>query len=123
MERTCTVFWGPTGTGKSHRAWAEAGLQAYSKDPLTKWWDGYRHQEHVIIDEFRGVINISHLLRWLDKYPVSVETKGGQAALLARRIWITSNLHPNEWYPELDMMTKEALLRRLTIIEINERSE
>lgn len=37
-ERTCYVFWGSTGTGKSRRAWEEATLQAYSKDPLSKWW-------------------------------------------------------------------------------------
>jgi len=36
MERTCHVFWGATGTGKSRRAWEEAGLQAYPKDPRTK---------------------------------------------------------------------------------------
>jgi len=33
----------------SKRAWEEAGLHAYSKDPRSKWWDGYRAQEHVII--------------------------------------------------------------------------
>jgi len=31
LERTCHVFWGSTGTGKSRRAWDEAGLQAYAK--------------------------------------------------------------------------------------------
>lgn len=36
VDRECYVFWGPTGVGKSHRAWEEAGLQAYAKDPRTK---------------------------------------------------------------------------------------
>lgn len=36
------VFWGSTGAGKSYKAWEEASLAAYSKDPLTKWWDGYQ---------------------------------------------------------------------------------
>ena len=40
MERTATVFWGKTGTGKSHRAWRAAGNDAYSKDPRTKFWCG-----------------------------------------------------------------------------------
>lgn len=36
MERTCTVLWGETGTGKSRRAWEEAGMDGYPKDPNTK---------------------------------------------------------------------------------------
>ena len=63
MERTAVVYWGGTGTGKSRRAWEEAGMDAFPKDPLTKFWDGYRGQEHVVIDEFRGTLSISHLLR------------------------------------------------------------
>ena len=31
MERSCFVFWGRTGTGKSRRAWQESGMDAYSK--------------------------------------------------------------------------------------------
>lgn len=115
MERTCNVYWGASGVGKSRRAWDEAGLEAYPKDPRTKWWDGYRGQQHVVIDEFRGDIGISHILRWLDRYPVSVETKGSQQPLGATTFWITSNLDPRCWYPDLDEDTKAALLRRLNI--------
>ena len=117
VERTCHVFWGPTATGKSRRAWAEAGDLAYSKDPCTKWWCGYQNQQSVIIDEFRGLIGISHMLRWLDRYPVSVETKGSARPLLASTIWITSNVSPEEWYPDLDEATRMALLRRLLVEE------
>lgn len=79
---------------------------------------GYGGQEHVIIDEFRGGIDIAHLLRWLDRYPVRVEVKGGSFPLLASRFWITSNIHPRQWYPDLDEATMDALLRRLTIINM-----
>jgi len=116
MERTCHVFWGRTGTGKSRRAWEEAGMGAYPKDPNTKFWDGYRNHEHVVIDEFRGIINISNLLRWLDRYPVIVEVKGSSVVFCARTIWITSNLNPEQWYPDADVETKDALLRRLTVV-------
>lgn len=127
IVRSVTVFWGKSGTGKrfylfnfSKRAWEEAGLQAYSKDPRTKWWCGYSGQENVIIDEFRGTVDISHILRWLDRYPVRVESKGSSQPLLCKRLWITSNLAPEQWYPDLDPATLEALLRRLTnIIEFN----
>lgn len=119
IERTCYVFWGRTGTGKSRRAWAEAGLDAYSKDPRTKFWCGYQSEKHVVVDEFRGGIDIAHLLRWLDRYPVRVEVKGSSRPLSATTFWITSNLDPRNWYPEIDSETLSALLRRLNITHFN----
>jgi len=115
MLRTCTVYWGTTGTGKSRRAWEEATMEAFPKNPNTKFWDGYRGDEHVVIDEFRGRINISYLLQWLDRYPVIVEIKGSATVLRAKHIWITSNLDPRLWYPDEDQDTVDALMRRLTI--------
>jgi hypothetical protein len=120
-ERTVQVFWGPTGTGKSRRAWDEVlaiGGPVYVKDPRTKFWCGYRNEALVVLDEFRGGIDIAHLLRWLDRYPVCVETKGSAIALVGTQWWITSNLHPRDWYPECDESTRLALERRLTIINI-----
>lgn len=117
--RSVHAFWGRTGTGKTRRAWEEAGLDAYPKDPSTKWWDGYRGQEHVVIDEFRGKIAIEHMLRWLDRYPVIVERKGGSTVLRASSIWITSNLAPELWYVGMDEETVNALVRRLNIIQFS----
>lgn len=119
MERNCNVYWGPSGVGKSRKAWEEAGMDAYGKDPRTKWWCGYRGQPNVVVDEFRGDIGISHLLRWLDRYPVSVETKGSSVPLGASQFWITSNVDPRSWYPDLDEDTKKALLRRLSITQFH----
>jgi len=109
-------FWGPPGTGKSRAAWDQATFDAYPKDPRTKFWDGYTGQDRVVLDEFRGGIDISHILRWLDRYPVLVEVKGSAVVLKASQIWITSNLHPKDWYPQLDQDTVAALLRRLEIV-------
>jgi len=115
-EKTVHVYWGRTGSGKSRRAWDEASFDAFPKDPCTKFWDGYTGQSNVVIDEFRGSIGISHLLRWLDRYPTIVEVKGSSVCFQAKTIWITSNLSPEEWYPDLDNDTKAALRRRFTSI-------
>lgn len=119
IERECFVFWGKTGTGKSRRAWEEAGVEAYCKDPRTKFWDGYQNEENVVMDEFRGGIDVSHMLRWLDRYPVRVEIKGSSKPLVAKKIWITSNVSPVMWYPMLDEETLNALLRRMQITEFD----
>jgi hypothetical protein len=115
IVRQTFVFWGPTGTGKSRTAWDRAGVAAYCKDPRTKWWCGYQGQSVIVIDEFRGTIDISHLLRWLDRYPVLVEIKGSSVPLMAETFYITSNLHPNDWYPDLDELTKLALDRKRVV--------
>lgn len=118
IEREIVVYWGKTGVGKSRKAWEEAGIDAYPKDPRSKFWDGYSGQEHVIIDEFRGAIDVSHMLRWLDRYPVIVEVKGSSRVLKAKKIWITSNLEPKKWYPDLDIDTLDALMRRLRVTHL-----
>ena len=71
---------------------------------------------YLYIDTHLG-IDISHMLRWLDRYPVRVEIKGASRPLLAKKIWITSNLDPRLWYPDCDEQTKDALMRRLEVVE------
>jgi len=117
----CYVYWGVTGSGKSHTAFEEAAAligptDVYVKAPSTKWWDGYRGEGSVIIDEFDGQIGITHLLRWLDKYPCRVEEKGGDLPLAATCFWICSNIDPENWYPTAPPAQKDALRRRLTAV-------
>jgi len=114
-ERIIFCFWGDTGTGKSRRAWTEAGLDAYPKIPSTKFWDGYQGQENVIIDEFCGEVGLSHILRWCDRYPVVIEVKGSAMCFTAKRIWFTSNIDPRDWYPDAKPTQVLALLRRMQI--------
>jgi len=39
---------------------------------------------------------------------------------MATNYWITSNIPPRMWYPELDDATYQALERRMEIIEVTE---
>lgn len=113
---TVKVFYGGTGLGKTRKAWHEAGKEGvYVKDPCTKWWDGYKGEKRVIIDEFTGLINIAHLLRWFDRYPCMAEIKGFSVPLCATEFWVTSNLHPREWYKDITEEQQQALLRRVTL--------
>lgn len=120
MERRTIVLWGPTNVGKSTAAWKYAGWKAYPKDPRSKFWCGYQGQENIVVDEFRGGIDIAHMLRILDKFPVIVEVKGYSTVLKAKNIWITSNLHPKDWYPDLDHETYMAFARRLRVLKFPE---
>lgn len=55
-------YYGTTGTGKSHRAFKEAGDDVYVWTDDNGWWDGYHGQETVVINDFRGGIKYSELL-------------------------------------------------------------
>lgn len=73
-----TVYWGDPGCGKSFRAREEAtadGAACYFVNPPNVhngpvWWDGYRGQKHVVIDDFDGWMLMSNLKRLLDGYVI-----------------------------------------------------
>lgn len=95
-EMNVVVLQGPTGTGKSR--WAlEQYPGAYWKQ-RSNWWDNYSGHETVIIDEFYGWLPFDLLLRLCDRYPLLVESKGGQLQMVAKNIIITSNSIPSMWY-------------------------
>lgn len=111
-----TVYYGESGTGKSYRAAFEAGADAFVLSPPNVhggavWWDGYEGQENVVIDEFYGWIQHSLMLRLCDRLPINVKIHGGSVPFLAKRIWITSNKHPLEWWPKTGL---GAMERRMT---------
>lgn len=114
------VYWGESGIGKTRRAWHEAGdiSNVYIKDPCTKWWDGYRGEKNVIIDEFTGRIDIAHILRWFDRYPCNAEVKGYSTPLEATTFYVTSNIDPRDWYPEINSAQRDGLMRRIESIKM-----
>lgn len=97
-----TVICGPTGTGKSRlaRQMAPNAYWIFSH----QWWDGYDPNSHVDVvwDEFYGIsCPYVKLLRILDSTPCRLERKGSTLELNFRRIIITSNQHPADWYAGL----------------------
>lgn len=111
------VYWGVTGSGKSHKAFFD-NPDAYRKAIPGKWFDGYRGQTTVVIEEFNPnddkELKLPELLKLLDKYPYQVEIKGTSCQMKANRFIITSNIDPATWYEGHPQ--QPALWRRLTKI-------
>lgn len=113
------VFLGPPGCGKTHWVFNnEPDLYRLQPSENTSWWDDYEGQEAVLIDDFMGDTPIRMIMAWTDKWPVKVRTgQGGQSEWLrAKRIYITTNIEPMDWYPNARQITKLAMMRR--IVEI-----
>ena len=65
-------------------------------------WDGYKGQEIVIFNEFRGQIKFSELLDLCDKWPKTVKWRCRESVpFLAKTIIITSIKAPDEVYARL----------------------
>lgn len=112
------VLWGPTGCSKSFTAMTNYP-DAYWK-PKSDWWDGYDLHDVVIIDEFYGWLAYDFMLRLLDKYPLIVNTKFGHASFVAKKIIITSNQHPKDWYTHPKAVWA-PLERRITSIKFMDK--
>ena len=112
VERTwvthTTVLWGPPGTGKTRRAFELAGPGAYwvtygTSATAPQYYDGYDGQECVVFDEFFGQIRRQEMCKLLDEYPCNVPTRGGQQPWLPKRVIITSNTEPVQWWSRLGL--------------------
>jgi len=108
FEMDVTVIYGPTGTGKS-KFCNDEFEDVYWKQ-RGKWWDNYAHQKTVVLDEFYGWLQWDVLLRLCDRYPLMVETKGGQIQFASKEIVFTSNTEPQKWYKNVYF---DAFVRRV----------
>lgn len=111
------VYWGKSGTGKTRKAVEEnEDIYIIRNDSPQLWWDNYTGQTCLIIDEFKNWITLTNLLGLLDGYQCRLPVKGDFTYARWTKVIITSNLHPDEWFPNIDEEHKAALNRRLTKI-------
>lgn len=124
---TTKGYWiyGPTGSGKSHWAYTRFGdynPDKYYNAPKDKgWWDNYRGQEVVVINDFRGHIPYDDLLQMVDKWPYEVPRRGRPPCpFVSKVVVITSPLTPEEVYNRRNTNDGiEQLLRRFEIIHLD----
>lgn len=105
------VYYGATGTGKTRRAYEESENPYIHSGGM--WFDGYDGNECVIFDDFGGSeFKLTYLLKILDRYPMRVPVKGSFVNWVPKKIWITSNYSPKEWFSQAKDEHVKALFRR-----------
>lgn len=96
-------YWGNAGTGKTVKA-VSHNANYYIKDTKTRWWDGYKQQHTIILDDFRkDDWAFNNLLRLLDYYEYAGEIKGGHININSPLIIITSDEAPHHYWQGNDL--------------------
>lgn len=106
-------YWGLSGTGKTKAA-VEIDPSFYIKDG-TQWWDGYKQEKVIIIDDFDGKWPYRDFLRLLDRYPYQGQIKGGYVPVNSEYIVITCEFPPQEFWENNEL---EQVSRRLTAVRM-----
>jgi hypothetical protein len=118
IERKCLWIYGRPGSGKS-RVCHKLFPFAYWKNG-NKWWDGYRGEETVVLDDLDTPVLFAHLKRWADRYKVVGEVKGSSVGLTYNQFIVTSNFTPGDLGGQDDRMpaaTIAAVMRRFLVVE------
>lgn len=117
-------FYGPTFTGKSHKAFSGYNPETHYLWKLNDngWQDGYTGQGVVIINDFRGEIRYNDMLNMIDKWPYTVRRRGREPApFLAHTVIISSSRSPSAVFHNRDDEDSiEQLLRRIEVIYMDE---
>ena len=95
------IIHGKAGTGKDQTVYDMHGNDVYelSKDAAgAVWFDGYQGEKVLLIADFRGWIQYSQLLNLTSGRPQRLNIKGGTEWSQWKKVYITSNDLPNDWY-------------------------
>lgn len=96
------VLWGPTGTGKTHRA-RMAYPDLYEVTMGRNPWDGYVDQTTILFDEWRPQDwPITDMNRYLDRWPVTLPARYNNRSAAWTRVIICTNCAPSTFYNDAD---------------------
>lgn len=113
METVCYI--GPPGTGKTHKAITENTGKYYileSTGGNIPWFDGYKGEKVLIIDEFYGWLKYNQLLRITDKWKTKVQIKGDFVWAQWEKVIIISNKDVDQWY-NFDMSALHSRIKEI----------
>jgi len=125
LQRTvkCTVLWGETGTGKTHRArtqYPDIYEVIAGRDP----WGTYSGQEAILFDEFNWERwTIQDMNRFCDKWRCQLDCRYKDKYAAWTRVVICANSEPYMWWPNQDQPLRQAFWRRIEQVQVVSREQ
>jgi len=118
-----TLVIGPTGAGKTHHMYEQS--EDLWAAPVGKgcWFDGYDSHDVALFDDFAGEFPLTSMLQLLDRRAVYAPVKGSYVWFNPKKVVITTNIHPKDWYNWRGREDqRNALYRRFTtVLEFHSR--
>lgn len=97
------IYHGVSGTGKTFRAGTEFPDAFWRFNDGTHWWDKYRGEDVIVIDEFKSWLPREFMLSLCSDAPMELPCRGRENTVCkALTVVITSNFHPNMWWPNCE---------------------
>lgn len=86
-----------------------------------KWFPNYQGETIVVFDDFYGSsCQYTWFLDLFDGHECALETKGGYGYACWTECWITSNVHPDQWWQDHTYTNDKEFKRRITEIIVVE---
>lgn len=115
-------IFGKTGSGKTRSVMDKYGYtNCYRVTDYKHPFDTYDGQEVIIFEEFRGGLKHGDMLNYLDGYPLLLPCRYFNRQACYTKVFIITNIPPDEQYLNVDRESRLAFYRRITkVIRYNE---
>lgn len=112
-----TYIYGQAGSGKSRYVTDKYGYTGvYRVTDYDHPFDGYKGEQVIVFEEYRGQFKISDFLNYLDGYPLSLPCRYQNKQACYTDVYIVSNVALEDQYKQVQETQAEtwpALLRRI----------
>lgn len=116
-DLTVTYIFGKTGAGKTRSVMDKFGYEnCYRVTDYKHPFDTYDGQDVIIFEEFRGGLKHGDMLNYLDGYPLLLPCRYFNRQACFTKVFIITNIPPEEQYANIDRETRDAFFRRIHIV-------
>lgn len=122
-ELEVTYIFGKTGSGKTRGVMDKYGYEnCYRVTDYKHPFDTYDGQDVLIFEEFRGGLKHGDMLNYLDGYPILLPCRYFNRQACYTKVFILTNIPPEEQYTNVDKESRAALWRRIhKVIQYTDR--